>query len=194
MTDNIYQNDLLFRLSRIMIIVNLLLFVSCSGPSNQETEYIDVYFSKGYIDSDGPCERDFSVNEITDNGRTYVTQEEYKEIVKHMDELKETENPGFSYGMCLQANFHFSDRNSTRLSFGQFGEISAQSKSFLREERLVYLLRKYTGFYNYYRRDEVMKFCKELYKFGLPENYQDQTIDLDSSSVFYARVRILPRQ
>ncbi|WP_257667521.1 hypothetical protein [Parapedobacter tibetensis] len=183
----------LLQLDNIIAFISLL-FVSCSGSINrydEPVEYVDLYYAKGYVDSDGPCEDDFDGREVLDKGSTYISRNEFEAIERLLAESEVSNGVASTYGMCLQSNFHFADSSTSRVCVGQFGNMTIDGKSYVRQDSLVYLLRKYSGFYNYYNREEVVRFCQELSSFGIPENYRDMTGDLDTTSVFYAKIRIL---
>lgn len=176
----------------IAIIFSLFLFGSCSGTDRNDTlEHIDIYYAMGYVDSDGPCEKDFHDSEVLDKEDVYIGRKDYEAIIQLLAELEVSGDVASTYGMCLQSNFHFADSSFRRVCVGQFGDITVDGKPFARKDSLVYLLRKYSGFYNYYSREEVVRFCEELSSFGIPENYKDMAANLDRSGVFYAKVRIL---
>lgn len=65
-------------------------------------------------------------------------------------------------------NFHFAADSSKRVCVGQFGDMTIENKSFVRRDSLVHLLRKHAGFYNYYSKEDLVGFCKELSQFPFP--------------------------
>lgn len=180
----------------LLAVLSCLLFIfnSCSGSKDHtdDKEYIDVYYAMGYVDSDGPCEKDFVDSEVFDKGRVFIDREEYEAITKLLAGLEAlSDSVTSTYGMCLQSNFHFADSSYSRICIGQFGDITVDSKPFARKDSLVYLLRQHSGFYNHYNREDLTRFCNELSSFNIPENYQDLTTDLDTTDAFYAKIRIL---
>ena len=64
---------------RLAFLVVLSCLNSCSGSNDHidDKEYINVYYAMGYVDSDGPCEKDFADNEVFDKGRVYIDRKEY---------------------------------------------------------------------------------------------------------------------
>jgi len=172
----------------------LFILNSCSGSNDHidDKEYIDVYYAMGYVDSDGPCEKDFVDSEVFDKGRVYIDRKEYEAITKLLAGLEvSSDSTTSTYGMCLQSNFHFADSSYSRVCIGQFGDMTVDSKPFARKDSLVYLLRQHSGFYNYYNREDLARFCNELSSFNIPEDYQDLTTNLDTINAFYAKIRIL---
>src|SRR5690606_41031243 len=83
------------------------------------------------------------------------------------------------------------DWSSDVCSSDLFGGMTVDSKPFARKDSLVYLLRQHSGFYNYYNREDLTRFCKELSSFNIPEDYQDLSSNLDTINAFYAKIRIL---
>ncbi|MEJ5052791.1 hypothetical protein [Sphingobacterium sp. MYb382] len=148
----------------------------------------------GYVDSDGPCERGFQSSEVIDKGFAYISRVEFFKIIKFLKTLDtSTHAVGSTYGMCMQSNFHFAADSSKRVCIGQFGDMTIENKSFARSDSLVYLLRKYAGFYNYYPKEDLVGFCKELSQFPIPEDYHDTSGELASADVFFAKFRILAK-
>lgn len=192
--DYYYFKGLLPCLIKGTVIFSLLLVVSCSSSSDRKkTElYIDVYYAMGYIDSDGPCESDLQDIEVFDKGYIYIDRDSFDVIIKLIDNLEISANSTSStYGMCLQSNFHFNDSTKMKLSIGQFGDLTIDGHSFVRNNNIVYLLRKYSGFYNHYQHDELIGFCKEVSKYGIPDDYHLMKADYDTNNTLYAKIRIL---
>lgn len=188
-----YKGSLLCLIKGI-VIFSLLLSASCSSSIDRKKNkpYIDIYYAMGYIDSDGPCESDFQDREVFDKGSISIDRDSFDVIVKLIDNLEVSDNniPS-TYGMCLQSNFHLNDSTHMTLSIGQFGDVSIDGNSFVRNNNLVYLLRKYSGFYNHYERDELIGFCKEVSTYGVPADYIFMKVDNDANNALYAKVRIL---
>lgn len=192
--DYYYFKGSLLYLTKGIMIVSLLLVASCSASSDRKKNkpYIDVYYAMGYIDSDGPCESDFQDIEVLDRGSIYIDRGSFDLIIKLIDNLEISDNTTPStYGMCLQSNFHFNDSTNMKLSIGQFGDVTIDGQSFVRNNNLVYLLRKYSGFYNHYERDELIGFCKEVSEYGIPDDYLLVKANYDTNSTLYAKIRIL---
>lgn len=199
MNGNLITKLIVRDVNRIMYLVTffslLYLVLSCVGKNDanntNSSEYIDIYYMMGYVDTDRPCEKEFQDSEVLDKGNVYINREEYKSIIQLLTELDSSNNDGSTYGMFLQGNFYFDDGNHSKLCIGQFGDMTMNGKSFVRKDNLVYLLRMHSGFYDYYGKDDLVKFCEELTLFGIPENYSDHSLELDTSSAFYAKIRIL---
>ncbi len=42
-----------------------------------------------------------------------------------------------------------------------------------KNDTLIYLVRKYSGYYNYFSKKILLRFFNELKQFGVPNNYKD---------------------
>jgi len=179
-----------------ILFLFLVISVSSCLNSNEKQdpeEYMEIYYFMGYIDTSRPCEKDFDPSETIDKGTVSIGKEEYQLMKNYIAGLQNVESDKNStYSMCLQCNIYDSSRNfETRLSVGQFGPMSLGDNFVERNDTLLYLLRKNAGFYNYYHLNDLPRYCKEVERFGVPENYQDMTANFDTSNVLYAKIRIL---
>ena len=200
MNGNLITRFIVRDVIRLMHLVTFFfssyVLLSCAGKNDanntNSADYIDLYYMMGYVDTDRSCEKEFQDSELLDKGNVYISREEYKSIIKLLTELDTSKNlAGSRYGMFLQGNFYFGDGNHSKLCIGQFGDMTMNGNSFVRKDSLVYLLRMHSGFYDYYRKGDLVEFCEELRSFGVPENYSDLSSELDTGSAFYAKIRIL---
>ena len=42
-----------------------------------------------------------------------------------------------------------------------------------KNDTLVYLIRKYSGYYNYFSKEVLLRFFNEVKQFGIPINHKD---------------------
>lgn len=194
------KEDVLYNIicnAKLVFSFFLLFFLSssCSFSKKDEDiiEYLEIYYFVGFIDTERSCEKDFDISEVADQGVLTIEKEDYDSIKNYIvnSNIKDQEYRS-TYGMCLQCNLHNKD-SVIRFSVGQFGPMIIDGKTVQRNDKLVYLLRKNSGFYNYYRRDELIDYCEEVKLFGIPDNYIDLSDSPSSSSKLYAKLVLKPK-
>lgn len=184
------------RISFIKNVISLTIlgvfFYACS-TSNKEmdlNESLEVYYFRGLVDANFPCNGNVEISFTDDEGFIKIPKKEYLQIMKYIDELQKTGDIGDPYGLCLQCIVKDTERQ-IKISINQFHKMAIGNEIVYTNDSLIYALRKYSGFYNYYNKEDVVKFCPELAIFGIPDNYQDLSASLDSKHHLFAKIRIL---
>lgn len=176
----------------LTFLVSLLYACSSSNTEKDLNEFMEIYYFMGVVDANIPCKSDVEISQAADRGDVNIPKEEYVRIMGYIDGLQKTGDVGNPFGLCLQCIVHSAD-SQIKLSIGQFHEMTIENEMVYANDSLIYALRKYSGFYNYYNREDVATYCPELAVFGIPDNYQDLSVSLDTNHYLFAKIRILAK-
>ena len=180
----------------VFILSFTSLFCSCVNTNRitQGHEYIEIYFLKGYVNAAISCNKNFHISETDSLEDVYIEKSEYIKLLRLVNELqlKRAGDADFCT-MSLQCNIH-SREKVERLCIGQFDCIVLDREEVLSSDSLIYMLRKYSGYYNYFNAKNLItsESFKEVKIMGIPDSYQDLSEDFKTSSLFYAKRRIMP--
>lgn len=186
------RSRIIFTKNIVLLIFSVSMLYACSSSNTEKCldEFMEIYFFMGLVDANFPCNRNVESSHADDHGDVKIPKEEYVRIMRYIHGLQKTGDIGTPFGLCLQCVVH-SDESQVKLSIGQFHEMTIENEMVYANDSLIYALRKYSGFYNYYNREDVATYCPELTVFGIPNNYQDLSASLDTNYHLFAKIRIL---
>ena len=176
------------------IIILLFSFVLglttfCDGVKkvNVNTASIEILFIKGSINTRIPigCGAITKTKSSFRKGDTIIVdKQKYLEIVNQIKILKKL-NPDSVNPNCdvrIQCKINYTKGDPVRLCIGEFNCLVKDGNIMEGNDTLVYLIRKYSGYYNYFSRSELSYF-HELKKYGVPIDYKDLSIKFNPNSM-----------
>jgi hypothetical protein len=159
------------------LLTILLFFLSFSPNGGKEQnkilKSINITYIKGFIES--PTLFDsarISKLKILTKDTIIIDEKVLREINYLLSTLKEQKkgNPSCDIRIICKANYSNNEILNFTIGFPNCIIIKNNEMKF--NDSLIYLIRKESGYYNYFPKEEFLYF-KELKKFGVPKNYED---------------------
>jgi len=176
------------------IIILLFTFVLglttfCNGikKGNVNTASIEILYIKGSINTRIPID----CGDITKTKSSFrkgdtiiVDKQKYIEIVNQIKTLKElkADRTHPNCDVRIQCKINYTNGDSVKLCIGEFNCLVKDGNIMGKNDTLVYLIRKYSGYYNYFSKRELSYF-HELKKFGVPVDYKDLSIKYNPNNM-----------
>lgn len=185
----------------------MFLTLSCSciqnGGNHRIDDHIIIYYNRSYEMSEMACSYDFheriekggdKYRSIFDMGEIRLQQDEYNDLLNYVVKVKsqEFERQNDSLNVFPDIPFHFQatfyerDTLLHRVCIDYYNNISIDGELVSSNDTLIFLLRKYSHFYNYSSRDDLV--VRELDIFGLPNDYKDLSRDSNLFLTSYNKV------
>ena len=101
-----------------------------------------------------------------------------KDIIHQIENLKTYSNNDSLFPGCdVRIDCRIIDKNNipTKLCIGQFNCILRDGHLKAKNDTLIYLIRKYSGYYNFISKKDLAFYFDEIKQFGIPSNYKDLT-------------------
>jgi hypothetical protein len=157
----------------------VIICMSCAHAPYSKIVSVKVSYIKGYIETPSTlsCGKmafmkgDLIKDTILDGVRTL------SEIELQLANLKEEVVDSIAYDCDIRMHclITYKDNKTIKLCIGQLCCIIEDNKRMKNNDTLVYLIRKISGYYNYFSKDWLDNF-DEVTKFGIPDNYKDLSI------------------
>jgi len=165
---------------KMKIVFFLFLFftlsTSCFHRDSTNITSIEVSFIKGNVEKPIPIScgalafmRGGIVKDTVLSG-----VKELSEIELQLSSMKEKnmDSTVHSCDVRIHCLVHFKNNKTIKLCIGQFNCIVEDNIRMINNDTLIYLIRKGTGYYNYFSKDDLAYF-DELKQFGIPNDYKD---------------------
>lgn len=163
--------------------MSIFLIVCCSCLScksakeiNIKKQYIEVIFFKGFVETTRPIKCGTLIDKPSLNLKDTLisNNEKFVDIVNQVKLLKASieKNRPSNCDIRLQCKINYGNGDSLKLCIGEFNCIIENGQIMEKNDTLVYLIRKYSGYYNYFPKQDLNSF-DELKQFGIPEDYID---------------------
>jgi hypothetical protein len=156
-----------FRIVRLILFLSIALFISCLRSTKDESlPRIQISYFKGIIERprrticgeiSGIPPMEYKIDTLI------VDKELIEEICKCISHLKV--NKDFSSCDVRLDCFIQQKIDTIKLCIGEFDCILKDGVSMERNDSLLYLIRKNSGYYNYYKKDQL-KYFEELKHFN----------------------------
>jgi hypothetical protein len=161
------------------ILFIFLFFIStyCFNRVNINSKLTSVRISyiKGFIERPIPtsCGELALMNSSFIKDTILTDVKELNDIEDQLARLKEQNSDSLSScDVRIQCIINQKDGKEIKLCIGNFNCLIKDNIRMLKNDTLIYLIRKYSGYYNYFTRNDLDYF-NELKHFGIPENYFD---------------------
>jgi hypothetical protein len=167
---------------RITVYILLLSLATSCIIDNKEPDItlINIKYIKGIIETNKPIECG-TLNKILSSGvkDTIISDKAILIIIKH--QISNTFNltldtPVSVCDIRMQCNIKLTNGDTVVLCIGEFNCLIKEDTRIMKNDTIVYLMRKYSGYYNYFPQDEL-DFFEELKFFGKPKDYKNLTIN-----------------
>jgi hypothetical protein len=164
----------------ILFILVLLLFSFCSGreKNHPKNATIDIQYLKGLVETPISIQCGELPNppySFLYGDTVLVDVKKYIEILNQVRSLKSLKNDG-QFTDCdirIQCKINLTNDDSIRLCIGLSNCIIRNEQMMEKNDTLIYLIRKYSGYYNYFSKEVLLSFFHEVKQFGVPINYKD---------------------
>lgn len=161
---------------KVVLCFILCIAISCdiNKKGNLEIESLEVTYVKGFVNTRIPftCKTLETIN--TFKCDTGIINQEYRDMIGEQIELLKKSNY-YANSNCdirIVCDIRLSDNDSLKLCIGESNCILINGEEMDKNDTLVFLIKKYSGYYNYFSKDDLV-FFDELKLFGIPENYKD---------------------
>lgn len=162
------------------------LAVSCNEIGRNKLLYIEIFYPKGPIETRLPlnCNDIQRMNRAIRVDTVIINRSDLIGIVNNLKNLKGIKLDSISLPCDIRTVciFKYSNKDSIRLCIGKFNCILKNNINMDKNDTLVYLIRKCSGYYNYFQKEDLI-YCDEVRKFGIPEDYKDFSFKNDSLGV-----------
>ncbi|QNL48675.1 hypothetical protein H8S90_18065 [Olivibacter sp. SDN3] len=182
----------------IGLILIVFILLSCTGGSKnfqkEHNKKIEIYYFKGLVDAAVPCDKEFSSSEVEDLGQRLIDTAVFLEIAERIGYLnKNIDAKEDNCNFRMQCNLYNENGSKQRLCISQFNCMVVNGEKVKDDKKLIYLLRKLSGYYNYFDSDVVKSFS-EVEQFGVPDSYKNSNENIEqNNSRLYAKVVLLQR-
>ncbi|MCX6221332.1 MAG: hypothetical protein NTZ69_10115 [Bacteroidia bacterium] len=177
------------RINILLLTIVLGITAFCNGikKGNVNSNSIEILYIKGSINTRTPIE----CGTITKAKSSYrkgdtliVDKQKYIEIVNQIKTLKELKADSTlpNCDVRIQCRINYANGDSVKLCIGKFNCLIKDGNIMSKNDILVYLIRKYSGYYNYFSKSELLYF-PELNKFGIPVDYRDLSIKYNPNNM-----------
>ena len=159
-------------ISRLFLL--LCLFSSCNSIKKNKINIgsVEIQYFKGFVETNIRVR----CGSIKKNKNSFIVDttliEKYSEIVSRVRGLKILEFDSINCDIRIQCKINCENGDSINLCIGDFNCLMKDGKGVERDDSLIYLIRKYSGYYNYFSGHELTYF-DELKQFGIPSNYKE---------------------
>lgn len=159
-----------------LIILCFILFVSCKETrSNNHYPILKISYLNGNTERIIP----FRCGEIVNlpivelkTDTTILDNELIGRVIKQVKSLNRfSSNPQTGCDVKIDCLLKLSEKDSIKLCIGDFDCILKDGVLMERNDTLLYLVRRYSGYYNYFK-ETSLKYFKELNYFGVPFDYR----------------------
>ena len=161
-------------LSLILFFLVTYCFVKCKSDSNDLVSIEALYF-KGRVESSVPlsCGGFASINSglikdtvLTDKQKLHDIEHQFLMLMElNVDTIN-------SCDVRIQCKLNFKKRKPLTICIGAFNCLIRDFKRIPQNDTFVYLIKKYSGYYNYFSKEELSYF-EELKQLGIPNDYKD---------------------
>jgi len=161
-------------MKKVYFFIIISFFISCQGSKNNTLiESIDISYLKGNIETKKPffCGFITSIKPTFSKKDTILTDpQKYKEILAQLLKLR-IDSTSSNCDVRIECKVNLSNRDSIKICIGSFNCIMKNGRKMINNDTLVYLVRRYSGYYNYFTK-ENLSFFPEIKLFGIPSNYK----------------------
>lgn len=152
------------------LLINLM---SCREKNNTAIRIVNVCYAKGFIEKSHPIEcglikyMPYYLKQDT----MILDAKILYEIEQQVDKLVKDSN-SIDCDIRIECEVIFKNNKTIKLCIGGFNCILLNNIKMKTNDYLVYLIRQYSGYYNYFSKENLIYF-DELKKNGIPANYKD---------------------
>lgn len=151
-----------------------LLVISCTlNNHNESLKRIEISYFKGTVEMHTRVECGSIKTKMGDPSikDTFITNQGiYEEIINKIQKLK-SDSSGFSCDSRIECRVSLTKRDSFLLCIGDFNCLILNSQKKVNNDSLVYLIRRYSGYYNYFKKEDL-GYLPEIKIFGIPSDYK----------------------
>jgi len=163
----------------VVSLLSLFLVTHCCRGSKSDSSnivLIEVSYFKGQIERPEPlpCGGIASIKSNIIKDTVLTDKQELNEIEHQISMIRElkVDSTIYSCDVRIQCKLNLKNGKSIKVCIGKFNCLIKDFKRMTQNDTLVYLIKKYSGYYNYFPKEELMYF-EELKQFGLPKDYID---------------------
>jgi hypothetical protein len=158
-----------------VLLASLFIFISCSSKLTTKHSIIYISYLKGFTESIFQVKCG-DIGKIPATGfkvdTLIVDSILVNEIFKQVKIAKNATNRSFNgCGIRMDCKLIINDKDSTKLCIGETDCTIIDGEFAGVNDTLLYLIRKNTGYYNYFNKEELLYF-KEIEKYGIPNDYK----------------------
>ena len=164
---------------KIILLSLILCFtVFCNNNKKDLTTYvsIEILYLKGLVETRGPvsCGAIKKTKSLRKVDTVLVDKQICNDIVTQIKLLKELKTDSFisNCDVRIQCKINYANGDSVNLCIGEFNCIIKDGQRMRKNDTLIYLIRKHSGYYNYFSKEELSYF-DELKLFKIPNDYKD---------------------
>lgn len=158
---------------RIILFLTSLLFISCNlNKGNEPLKRFEISYFKGNYESRASVECGSIKSKLKDPDvkDTFITNQIINEkIINEVQKLK-FDSSGSSCDSRIECRIRLTKSDSLLLCIGNCLILNGQKK--VNNDSLVYLIRRYSGYYNYFTREDLIIYFPEIKLFGIPSDYK----------------------
>jgi hypothetical protein len=161
-------------MKKIHFFFIIIFFFSCQGKKDAQMELISISYLKGEIETKNPfyCGSIFHLRSKHLKKDTILTDlNKYKEVLRQIQRLRADSASSSNCDVRIECKVILSNKDSIKLCIGNFNCIIKDDQKMIGNDTLVYLIRKYAGYYNYFTKEDL-SFFQEIKQFGIPSNYK----------------------
>lgn len=161
-----------FQITSLLFFL-LCLFASCNGikKNKKNIDSVEIQYFKGYVETNIRV-RCGSIKKIKNSFiEDTILIEKYNEIVSQVRGLKILKFDSINCDIRMQCKINCENGDSIKLCIGEFNCLIKDGKGMETNDSLIYLIRKYSGYYNYFSKEELTYF-PEIKIFGIPQDYK----------------------
>jgi len=168
---------------KALVIITLIIFLGLNTKSYQGSKHItnkgsiEVLFYKGDVETVvsikcGEIKNTYALKSDT----SLLTEGKYDELIGKIKSLKESEDNKDveNCDVRIQVKVKYENGITHEICIDGFNCLIKDGKKMKRDDYLIYLIRNYSGYYNYFSKSDL--YFDELKKIGIPNDYRDLTI------------------
>lgn len=166
------------KLALITLFLCFTTFCSSLKKDNPPNASIEIFYLKGVVDTRTPinCGTITKTKPSFRKVDTVLTEKQrYIEIVNQVKLLREQNKDSSGTSNCdvrIQCKINHANGDSTNFCIGEFNCLVKNGQRMEKNDTLIYLIRKHSGYYNYFSKEDLAYF-DELKHFGIPNDYKD---------------------
>jgi hypothetical protein len=160
----------------ILLLLLIYLNVGCKdrNESNLSNRTVEIIYLKGSFDTftSLKCGSLHKSKSIPIKDTILYDEKLIGRIINQVRKLNTIQNIANPCDTRIQCRITESNGDSLLLCIGEFNCLFLDGKSVESNDSLVYLIKKMSGYYNYFTKESLIYF-REIKKFGIPSDYKD---------------------
>jgi hypothetical protein len=167
-----------FKIILFILVLTLFSFCSDREKNHSKNATIETLYLKGLAETPIAVQcGELPISKYSSlYGNTVLCDEKkYIEILNYVKSLKllKTDGKFTNCDIRIQCKINLTNGDSIRLCIGLSNCIIRNGQLMEKNDTLIYLIRRYSGYYNYFSKEVLLRFFHEVIQFGVPINYKD---------------------